>query len=366
MCVLALALLPAWGFNWEVLSPNATGDRSHLRYVVDSTMDQLTSSYLLPALGLCLVLRCRRVDLSIWAVTGLGGALAAACLRRGLPAPAAFGAGVLAGMAVGAVNGLIAARWRWGCILTLATGAGALWMARSLASGPLDPMPAPVLPPMGRMLLVAAAYSLVMISLVGWESLARHRRLPGPGRWQVVVAMAACGALSAAGGVCWLAEHARTPLPAWIVGDLRIPTAALLTGAVLLSGPRRTLLAGLLLPAALLLTTIWRQEVHGLRALHARGFEFQTILLAAMVLWGQWALWRTLRQHERRRRITMICLIGGSLGVVLTALQTGRNVRTQQMLHVLGISVWLLFAIGAIATWALGARNDHRKLPFAE
>ena len=366
LCFLALALLPAWGFGWDTLAPDAEGDRGQLRYVADSVMDQLTSSYLLPTLGFCLVLRCRRVDLSVWAVTGLGGALAAVCLRRGLPIPAAFAASILAGAAVGVLNGLVAARWRWGCLLTLATGAGALWAAQGLAPGQPDPNTAPVLPPLGRMLLVALAYSLTMILLVGWESLSRRRRLPGPGRWQIVVAMAACGALSATGGICWLAEHSRAPLPTWVIGDLRIPTAALLTGAVLLSGPRRTLLAGLLLPTTLLLTVIWRQEVHGLQALHARGFEYQMVLLAAMAAWGQWSIRKVIRENHPRRRIAMICLIGGSLGIVLVALQVGHSIETQRTLHVFGVAIWLLFAVGAVASLALGARRCGEKLPAGE
>ena len=60
-----------------------------------------------------------------------------------------------------------------------------------------------------------------------------------------------------------------------------MPVAAVLAGAVLLQGPRRTWLAGVFLPPAMLLATAWRQSGWGLEY---QGYSLQLLPMLAAVL----------------------------------------------------------------------------------
>ncbi|MEI8234968.1 MAG: ABC transporter permease [Verrucomicrobiota bacterium] len=95
----------------------------------------------LGALGMGLVLLSGGVDLSAGAAAALSGICAALLLQRGASAPAALGAGVLAGGILGLVNGSLAALLRvpaW--ILTLGTLAAAGGASEWIAAAPL-PLP---------------------------------------------------------------------------------------------------------------------------------------------------------------------------------------------------------------------------------
>lgn len=109
----------------------------------------------------------------------------------------------------------------------------------------------------------------------------------GVSRWSsrahLLTALIASGFFAGSAGALWLLDQGSTPVPsAWrVVDDLRVPAAAVMAGAWLLSGRRRTLLAVALLPAALLLTTNWQVRVWNLS--HG-GLCLQNLVLLALLL----------------------------------------------------------------------------------
>ena len=72
LVALAAILIPAW-------------DISGQRYLND-VAGQMSSAYLLPALGFMLVLRCGAIDFSVWVSAAGGGLVAAVLIRAGVPA----------------------------------------------------------------------------------------------------------------------------------------------------------------------------------------------------------------------------------------------------------------------------------------
>jgi hypothetical protein len=169
---------------------------------------------------------------------------------------------------------------------------------------------------MTRMLLVILFYGATMLTMLATSS--RHilsagtppsgpirAGLGGATYWmerafdvrtQRTLALIVGGALAAAGGVLWLMDNDRATVPTWPIGDLRIPAAAMLAGALLLKGPRRTLLAGMCLPPAFMLATAWRQTGWGLEC---QGYSLQLLLLVAGA--GLMALGARAAEGRRRR-----------------------------------------------------------------
>lgn len=277
LVILAATLLPGWFARIGPLfaSPadtQATEQPSNIAQYLVNVPGQMASFYLLLALGFALALRCGAVDLSIWAVAAGGGVLAAALMNSGLPVPLAFAAAAAAGAALGAVQGLLVARAKLPSVLVTAAAAIALTLLLHLLAGPgpialsgdpfgglRESMPPPPLLT-GRMLVVTAAYAAVMLTLAVADAFPRRLSRPNRPR-ELTAALAASGALAALGGACWLMDQPSAPVPAWPVGDLRVPAAAVLAGAAVLGGRGRTMLVGLLLPVALLTATVWRQDV---------------------------------------------------------------------------------------------------------
>ena len=70
------------------------------------------SFMLIVATAQTLVLISGSLDLSVGSVYALGGVVAAQCMTSGMPVPAAIAIGLLAGAAVGAVNGLVVVRFK--------------------------------------------------------------------------------------------------------------------------------------------------------------------------------------------------------------------------------------------------------------
>lgn len=386
--VLAVILLPSWGIEWGIFIPtNVDPERiEQVRDVFDDVMNQMASCYLLAALGFCLVLRCGMIDLSIWSVSGLSGVLAALLINAGIGPVAAFATAISAGLAIGALNGFLATRTRIpSFIITLVTAALTMWLAQSLAAERTVDVDESTFgrwhirveakvstdgnektkantkdssatgktvtnyrmcsPAVTRMLLVGVGYSLTMIIILIWGMAERHRRM-NPGRWRVFFAMAASGALAAASGALWMIDHNSAPAPERIVGDLRIPAAALLAGGALLIGPGRTLLVGLFLPISLLLVTIWRQEVLPLNFLQGFGYATQTALLAAMVLTIYAGFTGLLQSRGKMRAIYIACFVTAVCGIILTAMQTRENTYDARRIRdLLGISLWLLSVV---------------------
>ena len=90
----------------------------------EHSAEVIFSFYLLPGLGMSLALRCGAVDLSVWGVSAMGGALGAWGIRSGAPPAAVLLLALIAGALLGATHGAVIARFRIPSFLvTLATGA---------------------------------------------------------------------------------------------------------------------------------------------------------------------------------------------------------------------------------------------------
>ena len=337
--VLAVTVLPAWGLNGSVFAVDADG-----LHVLNTFVRVLGQFYLLPAMAFWLALRRGAVDLSVWAVSGLGGLLAAMLINAGMSVPASFALAVGAGLAIGAVNGLVAAWTRFASpVFTLivaaiiVAGAAHLAPQRSVRvpdetfGSPLAPDVAdawadaekgdardagPLLPEQLRMVLVLIAYAAVMAAMLSWRLASPGARRRAPDRLGLFAAMAAAGALSAAAGAFWLVDQGAAPVPTRLIGDLRVPAAALLAGGILWIGRGRTILSGLFLPISVLLVTAWRQEVTALADVQrSSGYALQLLLLICMLLSAHLALMVVIRARGPLRTVAGVCL-----GVILLTL----------------------------------------------
>ena len=383
--VLAVTTLPAWN-----LSSFSADGSAQAADVYGRMLAQLASFYLLPAMGFWLALRRGAVDLSVWAVAGLGGLLAAMLINAGLPVAGAFALAVLAGLAVGTVNGLVAAWTRFSSpaftlivAAVIVAGAGLLVPQRFVRvpdetfGSPLDPDVADAWADSGkdaggsanrplsseelRMALVAVAYSAVMVVLLSWGIASSRRRRPSPDPVGVFAAMAASGALAAAAGAFWLVDHGSAPVPTRLIGDLRIPAAAILAGGILWVGNGRTLLSGLFLPVSVLLVTSWRQEVTALAWLRSSGYALQLILLIGMMLSAHLAFLGVIRARGPRRTGAGVCLAMIVLALASVACQSLLGRYAARSAVELGcLAVWAGAAGGAVFCALRAPLSDPR------
>jgi len=327
LVVFTALMMPAWAH-----------EREGTEYVPDF-LGQMVSPWLLPALGLLWVVRCRSVDLSVWVGFGIGAAVAGR-IAEACPHPAATLAGVVgAGLLLGGVNALAVAGAGlpgWG-----ATGITALVgvSVATTVAGPLDgTVQGPALRPwsgsLRPLLVVGALYAVVMLSALYGGRLRARRGWSG--RSALAAAMVASGVLSALGGLCWVCRFGRVPGAFWLVDDLRVPAAVVLTGAVVFRGPRRGLLAGLLLPPSMLLATIWRYRVWDFAG---SWLAVNLILLCVMALAAQWAITSPGLVKTRRGQRAGLALFCGLCILALTA----RNLPAwlEAPLHAAGVIVWL-------------------------
>jgi len=341
-------------------------------------------------MGFLLALRCGAIDLSVWISAAVGGVVAAALMNGGLAVGPAFLAGIAAGGLLGAVNGALVALVRLpSVIVTLVSALVAMWglqaafearavaapsgafenwhlteivAAESLDNGegqggpsePAGPTPATetiTLPLIQtRMLLVVAAYGFTMLVMLGGNVAARRNRRLGR-RASLLAAMCASGALAAAGGAFWLLDHGAAPVPTRPVGDLRIPAAVILAGAAFFTGQGRTLLAGLCLPAAMLVTTIWRQEVCNLQV---HGYAVQVILLAGMTFVVHRGMVRSLwggRAAQPLAAAGTVLAVAGLL--VFAGAAAAEYYAARRLLHAAGGAAWLAGALVIVVAGVL-------------
>ncbi len=292
---------------------------------------QMATVYLLPAMGFLLALRCGAIDLGVWVNMGLGGVVAAGLINAGVPSAWSLLVGAAAGLGAGVVNAALVARlWLPSPAVTLATAAIIALSARSIVASPtisvsddafanwhLKQREGPEKPaangssdqgtansetwrdvPLSatRMLITVIIYGLTMMAMLwlGSHGPAAATAVEGPPpgdaspakpRVNLAAALCASGMLSAAGGALCLMQSPRAPVPdiAHVIGDLRIPAAAVLAGGLALAGFGRALLACVCLPPAMLLTTNWRLEWPIFWS-SACPVEFQYVALVAMAV----------------------------------------------------------------------------------
>ena len=361
IAALTVTLLPAWDFEFTRIQ------------------GELVSFYLLPTMGFWLALRRGAVDLSVWAVAGLGGVVAAMLINAGVPTAAAFALAITAGLAIGAANGYVAAWTRLSsaaftiivaAIIVFAmvylTSERAIrvddaefgWLQQtpavkaapdnSAAKGETDAFSAHTI----RMLLVGGAYALFMTVAMYWGVASRNcrwadlDRRAGP-----FVAMSASGALAAAGGAFWLIDQGSAPVPTRLIGDLRIPAAALLAGGALWTGRGKTLLSGLFLPVGLLLATVWRQEITHLPWLRDSGYAVQTALLIGLLITAHRALLGALGRrrglatiHTASLALTLAALVAVGVAALVDSADAG------QVIILAAMCLWAFAAAGMVVT----------------
>ena len=273
------------------------------RYFTD-VVGQMFSFYLLPALGFCLVLRQGGIDLSVWAIGALGGVLGVEVFQAGGGPGVALTTAAASGAALGLMHGLLIGRARLPSVLvTFLSGSAIVLVLRGIygASEVLVPSEAfagwlnffpeiraedgTTIPLSWRVYLrvllaagtyLSVAFVVLVLSTARLSGRARQNRRAG-----LLWSFCASGALAGLGGGIWLVDQGSAPIPRWFLGDLRIPAAAILAGALFFSGRRRTLLVMLCLPATVLAATKWRLRVIDLPV---GGHSLQLLLLIAMTV----------------------------------------------------------------------------------
>lgn len=393
LAMLAIMMLPGWPQNPERMFNDLIG--------------QLTSVYLLPAMGFLLALRMGAVDLGVWVNMALGGIVAAKLINSGVSPAGAFCWAAAAGMLSGGLSAAITCLSRLPSPLVTAAMAALIMLglqgfvgSRSVAIGSetfvgwhiAQSVKAPQQAPRGakqpspaaaaaatrpaeigpastqgsdapaevvvrgelsppehsaplnvtRMLLVVGVYGLTLLGLL-WGKMLLEPRVELTPRRLVAGSLVLSGMLAAVGGAFWLIESLRAPVPSGIIGDLRIPAAALLAGGAILAGPTRTLLSGALLAPALLMTVLWRQwawnccigswELHMLALV---GMTVTAVIAARLMI-------RSPRPIERTLLLLAMALAG--LAMVLSA-ATGRFPlpATQDLLAAASLIAWAVSA----------------------
>lgn len=375
---LAAALSGRWGLDPEQFAP----DRA--------VRGRMMSYYLLPALGLALALRQGAIDLSVWASAAVGGLVAAACVRAGTGLGVAALAGGVCGLSLGAANAAVVTFLRVPSpVVTLVVAVAAVVVMQAVVDGRSLEVPEdatydwhltklvryqaedggrPVverewLPlAVSRMLFVLGVYAAAVMGLIAASGSARlGLRLPG--RWSLFASLCGSGLLASLGGVAWLVEHGSAPVLASPVGDLRIPAAAVLTGACLFSARNRSVLIALCAPVAMLVATTWRQHAWYWDMTFA-GYALQGLQLTAMVGIAHAAvryahgrpIGKTVTGWKRRLPLLPAALAGAGL---LTAGASGASlpIGWVKLLYVSGSALSL-----AALAWLAGASPSTRRL----
>jgi ribose transport system permease protein len=264
----------------------------------------------IPAFGESLVIIIGGIDLSVGAVMALSGLITALALRFGLPIPLALFAGLLAGSAVGWVNGTLVGRVRFPpFIVTLGTasivrgiifGLAEGWPIRDLPSNfryfgqadvLLGPLAIPV-PVIITILLAILVYIFLKKTILG-----RYIYTLGDNEQALIVTgvglpklktivYTLCGTLTAVGGILMTARLGVAAPTAATGYELDIIAAVIIGGTSLFGGEGSTL--GVLLGAAFMQILRNGLVLLGLPAYWQSAALGSMILLALLLdLWRQ-------------------------------------------------------------------------------
>jgi ribose transport system permease protein len=264
----------------------------------------------IPAFGESLVIIIGGIDLSVGAVMALSGLITALALRFGLPIPLALFAGLLAGSAVGWVNGTLVGRVRFPpFIVTLGTasivrgiifGLAEGWPIRDLPSNfryfgqadvHLGPLAIPV-PVIITILLAILVYIFLNKTILG-----RYIYTLGDNEQALIVTgvglpklkmivFTLCGTLTAVGGILMTARLGVAAPTAATGYELDIIAAVIIGGTSLFGGEGSTL--GVLLGAAFMQILRNGLVLLGLPAYWQSAAPGSMILLALLLgLWRQ-------------------------------------------------------------------------------
>ncbi len=294
----------------------------------------------------------------------MAGVVAAVLISRGTAAPVAFAAGAGVGLGIGLANAVgVGLCGLPGPVVTFVVAEAAIWIAGSAVversvsvpelafQGWLSWHSSPMLAV--RVLVVALVYlsallGLLMIDYAVWRGVKFPRRV------SLFAAMAASGLLSGVGGVLWLLDNSRAPAPTRLIDDLRIPAAAILAGGLFLGRKGRELLAGMSLPVAMLIVTIWRQKTWNLPGL---GLALQMLVMTGMTIAVHLAFGQYVAARGSRRKMPTISVLLTVSGITLVAAAANFDHRlVREVFHVAGIAVWL----SGMPTLILAMRQEAR------
>ena len=260
----------------------------------------LAGPHLLVAMGLLLSVRAGALNLSVWACASLGSVLAwtvAAAGRPQLAVPVAMAGGAVAGL----VQSVLVRRLRLPsaavtAVVGLALMALVRYAAEKASLARLAPEDLGAFS-MGevRLLLAGALYATTMAALVLTERSTDKGELP-TGKL-AMTGLTAGAALSAGGGAIILLGRSEYVSQAYLLGDLRVAAAVALCGGWVWRGRGGALLAGMLLPPAMLAATIWRElltvSVQARIEPALAGLVVMVVGLQLVIRGSRWTRWRS-------------------------------------------------------------------------
>ena len=358
----------------------------------------LAGASLPAALGFLLALRYRAIDLSIWAVMGLGGLVAAGLINAGMAPWGAFVLTVGSGAIVGAINGFLVWRVRLpAIIITAVVGLillGAMnwkysertvtvpettfdnWVSnihgffgvtneepdktteqsddkkkppsdttdeKPEKITPIDDKPQIAVPgvlpgPLViiRTLIVVLAWAAVLFVLGIADNIIPKTFQPYKKWWIPPVCLCVSGGLAGLSGACWLIDLGSTPVPTRFVDELTIPITVILTGTLLLQGRGRTMLAIIFLPAAMLCAGIWKQMTYPITTM---GYSMQMVVLGVIVLAAQWTYLRGLDKTQKNRWLYLIACGLELFGLVVIGFTMQLGIHRARTIFVTGVSI---------------------------
>ncbi|MFP4104982.1 MAG: hypothetical protein ACLFVU_02735 [Phycisphaerae bacterium] len=289
---------------------------------------QMTSFWLLPALGLFLVLQEGGIDLSVWATAALAGVVGVVVMDAGASPVYVLLAGAAVGGVLGGVNALLVCRFRLPSpVVTLLLGGAVVIIMQIALRGERVTAESETMltlhqklmvsPVFLRMMLVSLAYLAIVFGMLGVRFV-RSGDVAKSRRGRLAVFLVISGLASGWAGACWLTEWSWTPVPSFPINDLRPVAAAVLAGGLVLSGRGRWLLGALFLPPSLLVATMWRQLTWDLLY---QGFALQLLWLIAGALLVQLSLVRAGRKATRRRNWFRVAFVLAGVGLAAMTME---------------------------------------------
>ena len=382
--ILAVIAIWGWGFDLAAIGSLVGGDEFAGENIIASLGEignQSASAVLVISMAWALSLSYGAVDLSIFSVAALGGLVSAVLINVGVSPMLSFGAGALAGAAIGAINGILIGRIPvWSFIITGAVGLvlmlGMLLVTRTPAVHvPVDAFESllvvvdsqdlkgnvqKVSLPLGvsRRLIVASIYILVIVVLSNSIGV-RDARKGQSSRPKKRIALCGSGALAGLGGSLWLIDYGNAPVLTRPVGALLPVAAALVAGAVLYKSPRRGALTMVTLVAALIAATFWQQKVW---IYPLAGWNMQLVLLIVMILVAHLAIRRASSKVSTGSvlRWLIVSLTCGGL-VVACLSATFSNGSLRVIIFRAGLTLWLIGA-AALAVQVFSSRKKGRPI----
>jgi hypothetical protein len=175
----------------------------------------------------------------------------------------------------------------------------------------------------------------------------------------VFAALAASGLLAGLGGALWLIDNSRAPMPTRLIDDLRIPAAAILAGGLFLGRKGRELLAGMSLPAAVLLATIWQQKAWVMTS-PGLGIAPQLLVLTGLTIAVHLAFGQYVDARGSGRRIPTASVLLTVAGITMVgAAANFRAFPVRAVFHLAGVAVWVAGVTAVIASMRQQARLDR-------